>query len=100
MTYRVLIYKERVFTIMVKEYTVNFLYQTLESPNIVSTLEFKNINITKNTWHHITVTVCGHDLALFVDSKLERTGTLSGILNSVRTTLKLGQSATGINCAI
>lgn len=92
-----LISKGNIFNIQIKEYAMTFNYRTKDSGSITNTLKFMNVNFLQNNWHHIAVAVCGHDLALFIDGEVVRTGVLSGAVIAEREKLIIGQNVAGNN---
>lgn len=74
---------------------MTFNYRTKDSGSITNTLKFMNVNFLQNNWHHIAVAVCGHDLALFIDGEVVRTGVLSGAVIAEREKLIIGQNVAG-----
>ncbi len=93
---RALISKGNSYTLIIKQFDIDFIYTTSDAQTVVKTTSIRNINLAQGVWKHVAFTVYGRHLSVFTNGQLQRTVVLDGIINDFTAEARIGQQANGI----
>eukprot|EP00794_Sanderia_malayensis_P020024 gene20024-21985_t len=92
-----LISKGSYYTLIIKQFDLEFIYTTKDAPSVIRKAEIRNVNTVQGKWQHVALTIYDRRLSVFTNGQIQRTIVLDGVLNDASLNCGIGQNNTGGN---
>ena len=92
---RCLVSKGSSYSIILKQYDIDFIYSTRDAVSVTRNTTIRNLNLAQGSWQHLSFVLYDRQLSVFVNGEIQRTVVLGGIINDITRTTRIGQMVDG-----